>query len=82
MNDRSKMRAQKAREHDHSPMIDDLERTVDQQGRFGGDLQTDVGTQASLERVRDAEAREGVDKQDKINHASGTSNNQPADRSR
>ena len=81
MDDRSKVRAETAHEHDDSPVIDELERTPAQQGRSGGDLQTDVGTQASLERVRDPEAREGVDKEDKISHAQETSTNRPRDKS-
>jgi len=74
MDDSSNERAQTAREHDDSEMIDALEPTPSQQGRSGGNLQRDVATQASEERVRDPEAQEGVDKQDKINHAQDTRN--------
>ena len=81
MDDRSETRAQTAREHDDSAMINDIEQTPSQQGRFGGNLQRDVGTQASLERVRDPDAQEGVDKEDKINHAQDTSSVRPADQS-
>lgn len=81
MNDRQKGRAQTAREHDDSVMIDEVEQTPEQQGRSGGDLQTDVGTQASMERVRDPEAREGVQKQDEISHGQETSSNRPPDKS-
>ena len=79
MDDRSKVRSETAREHDDGPLIDSVEQTPSQEGRSGGNLQTDVGTQASLERVRDPDAREGVDKEDKINHAQETSTNHPAD---
>lgn len=63
-------RTKSARENDDSELIDrsaDPE-TPDQQGRSGGNLQTDVATQASEERVRDPDATEGVTKEDKIAH--------------
>ena len=72
MEDRGNRRATTARDNDDSEMIAGIEETPRQQGRSGGNLQTDVGTQASLERVRDPDAHEGVDKQDKINHAQDT----------
>ena len=68
MNERSDQRATTAREHDDRPLIEGAEPTPSQQGRSGGNLQKDVGTDAARERVRDPEAREGVDKQDEINH--------------
>jgi len=80
MDDRSEQRATTAREHDDSELIDNVEPTPSQQGRSGGNLQTDVGTQASLERVRDPDGREGVDKQDKINHGQETVAQQRADK--
>ena len=79
MDDRSEQRAETAREHDDSELIDNSEPAPSQQGRFGGNLQTDVGTQASLERVREPEAQEGVDKQDKINHGQDTAQRHPTD---
>jgi hypothetical protein len=74
-------RTETAREHDDSEMIDTIEPTPSQGGRSGGNLQADVATQASLERVRDPEAQEGVDKQDDIDHGQAYSSNQPADKS-
>lgn len=68
MDDRSEQRGKTAREHDDSELIDNIEPAPSQQGRSGGNLQKDIATQASLQRVRDPDAHEGVDKQDKINH--------------
>ena len=61
-------RTETARENDDSDMIDAIEPTPPQEGRSGGNLQTDVATQAALERVHDPEAHQGVDKQDDIDH--------------
>ena len=61
-------RTETARENDDSELIDNIEETPSQQGRSGGNLQSDVATQASLERVQDPEAHEGVDKDDDIAH--------------
>jgi hypothetical protein len=65
---RSSDRAQTAREHDDSDLIEDNLKTPAQGGRSGGDLATDIGTQAADERVSDPEAHEGVDKADDIAH--------------
>jgi hypothetical protein len=73
-------RTESAREHDDSDIIDRAEPAPSQGGSSGGSLQEDVATQAELERVRDPEAREGVDKQDKIDHQEETSTNHPADK--
>lgn len=51
-------RTETARENDDSELIGNAERAPSQQGSFGGNLQRDVGTQASEERVRDPEATE------------------------
>ena len=59
-------RTDTARDNDDSDIIDRAEPTPNQSGSSGGNLQEDVATQAELERVRDPEAHEGVDKQDKI----------------
>ena len=42
-------------------------------------MQRNIGTQATLERVRDPEASEGVDKQDKIDHQQESYTDKPAD---
>ena len=76
---RSKDRAETAREHDDSDLIDDNLKTPSQGGRSGGDLATDVGTQAAEERVSDPDAHEGVDKADDIAHAQRYSANRPPD---
>jgi hypothetical protein len=74
-------RTESAREHDDSDIIEAAEPAPNQGGRSGGNLQTDVGTDASLERVRDPEAMEGVDKQDDIDHGQAYPSRQPADKS-
>jgi hypothetical protein len=73
-------RTETARENDDSDIIDRAEPTPSQGGSSGGNLQEDIATQAELERVRDPEAHEGVDKQDKIDHQEQTSTNHPADK--
>jgi hypothetical protein len=70
-----------AREHDDSDIIDNSEPAPSHGGRSGGTLQEDVATQAELERIRDPEALEGVNKQDKIDHQQETSTRHPADKS-
>ena len=74
-------RTETARETDDSDIIerDTTEPTPHQGGSSGGNLQEDVATQAELERVRDPEATEGVDKQDDIDHQQRYENNRPAD---
>ena len=72
-------RTESARENDDSDIIDRLEPTPGQGGTSGGDLQEDIATRAELERVRDPEAREGVTKQDKIDHQEETPTRHPAD---
>jgi hypothetical protein len=64
-------RTETARENDDSDIIElDLaEIEPSQSGGSGGNLQEDIVTQAELQRVRDPQARQGVDKKDKINHA-------------
>jgi hypothetical protein len=74
-------RTETARDNDDSELIDTIEPTPPQGGSSGGNLQTDVATDAELERVRDPEAMEGVDKQDDIDHGQAYSSNQPADKS-
>ena len=56
-------RTDSARENDDSDIIDSIEPTPSQGGRSGGNLQSDIATEASLERVRDPEAHQGVQKQ-------------------
>ena len=61
-------RAETARETDDSDLIEGVEKTPGHQGRSGGNLASDVATQAEQERVRDPEAHEGVAKDDDIAH--------------
>lgn len=73
-------RTDTARDNDDSDIIDRAEPTPSQGGSSGGNLQEDVATQAELERVRDPEAHEGVDKQDKIDHQQEAQPKHPADK--
>lgn len=74
-------RTETARATDDSDMIDrdSSEFQPRQSGSSGGNLQEDIATQAELERVRDPEAHEGVDKQDKIGHQLEADTNRPGD---
>ena len=73
-------RTESARQHDDSDIIDRAEPAPSQGGTSGGALQEDIASQAELERVRDPEAREGVDKQDDINHQQRYETDRPADK--
>ena len=85
MNDtnRGEQRAETARRNDDSEIIDEASKEALEgefhQGRSGGNLQGDVATQASHERVRDAEAHEGVTKEDDISHGQRTPVRHPAE---
>lgn len=48
--------------------MESTEPTPSFEGTAGGGLQEDVATQAELERVRDPDGHEGVDKEDEIKH--------------
>ncbi|MBX3593925.1 hypothetical protein [Sphingomonas sp.] len=61
-------RTETARNHDGGDLIASPLDTPGRQGRNGGNLARDVGTDAATERVRDPEACEGVDRRDEINH--------------
>jgi hypothetical protein len=76
-------RTKTAHETDDSDLIErDSDEPVPSQGGIsGGNLQEDIATQAELDRVRDPEAREGVDKQDKIDHQQEWYKRHPADKS-
>jgi len=76
-------RTETARETDDSDIIDrdTSEFEPSQSGSSGGNLQEDIATQAELERVRDPEAMEGVDKQDDIDHQQRYPARHPADKS-
>jgi hypothetical protein len=73
-------RTDTARENDDRKIIDSAEPTPSQSGSSGGNLQEDVATRAELERVHDPEARQGVDKKDKIDHQQETPTRHPADK--
>ena len=61
-------RTETARLNDDSDMIDNIVDAPSKVGRSGGNLQTDVATQASLERVSDPDAMEGVTAEDDRAH--------------
>ena len=65
-------RAETAKQNDDSEIIERSLETPSFQSRSGGDIQTDVGTQAAKERVQDPEASEGVTKEDDIAHGQRT----------
>ncbi len=76
-------RTEIAREHDDHELIESMESegpTPSFEGTSGGGLQEDIATQAELERVRDPEAHEGVDKQDEIDHGESSPRWRPADK--
>lgn len=75
-------RTQSAREHDDHKLIDEAASegpTPNFEGKSGGVLQEDIATEAELARVRDPEAREGVDKKDDLDHGQATPARHPAD---
>ncbi len=61
-------RTETARRNDDSDIIDAATDAPSEQGRSGGNLQTDVATQAALERVSDPDAMEGVTAEDDRAH--------------
>ncbi|MFL6736418.1 MAG: hypothetical protein ACJ8F4_05100 [Sphingomonas sp.] len=73
-------RTDTARENDDSDIIENLDPTPSHGGSSGGNMQRDIGTEATLERIRDPEATEGVDKQNDIDHAQRYETNHPADK--
>ena len=73
-------RTESAREHDDSDIIDTAERAPGQGDTSGGNMQRDIAGDATLKRVRDPEAREGVDKQDDIDHAQRQETDRAADK--
>jgi len=73
-------RTDTARENDDNDLIDGAEPAPSEGGSSGGSLQEDIATKAELRRVRDPEAREGVDKKDKIDHQQESPVRHPADK--
>lgn len=76
MIDEMNRRAETAKQNDDSDMVEAANEqavaAAEQQGRAGGNLATDVATQATEQRVRDPQAHEGVDKSDDIAHGTRT----------
>lgn len=79
---RGERRAETAKRNDDSDLIEAADKegvaTRAQQGRGGGNLQRDVGTQSEEERVRDADSQERVSKEDDIAHGQRTAEPRPA----
>lgn len=73
-------RTDTARENDDSDIIDRIEPAPAEGGISVGGLQEDVATKAELERVRNPDAHEGVEKQDKIDHQQESSMRHPLTR--
>lgn len=81
---RSERRAETARQNDDSDILEaapeDSPGSKGQQGREGGNLQTDLGTQAEEDRANDPQAHESVTKGDHIAHGHGESPPHPAEK--
>jgi len=75
---RGERRAQTAKRNDDSELFQESGRAPSQGGRAGGNLQADVAAQSEEERIRDADAQEGVTKEDDIAHGQRTSEPKPA----
>jgi hypothetical protein len=75
---RGERRAETAKQNDDSDLIRDSDKAPRQSGRSGGNLQADVATQSEEERIRDAEAHEGVTKEDDIARGQRTREPRPA----
>jgi hypothetical protein len=80
---RGDRRAETAREHDDSDLIEAAEdeargAAAQQQGAEGGNLQRDLATQAEEERATDPERHESVTKGDHITHGHGETPRHPA----
>lgn len=75
-------RTETARANDDSDILEsaDTQPAPSQGGSSGGNLQEDVATKVELERVRDPEAHEGAEKQDKIDHQQEAPARHPADK--
>ena len=61
-------RTENSKRNDDTGMIETLVETPPHQGRSGGNLNKDIATQASQERIDDPDATEGVTKEDQISH--------------
>lgn len=70
-------RTDTARRHDDSDMIDNIVPGASEQGRNGGNLQTDVATQVSQDRVEDPEATGGVTKSDELEYGTNVARDRP-----
>lgn len=74
---RGERRAETARENDDRGIIEgansEAVAAAEQEGRSGGNLQTDVGTQAEELRATDPDATESITKGDHIAHGQGES---------
>lgn len=55
MTDRNR-RTETAERHDDKDIVEAIEETPNQQGRAGGNLQTDIATRDERKRVSDADA--------------------------
>ena len=76
-------RTEIARAHDDHELIESMlgeEPTPRFEGTAGGNLQADIATQVELDRVRDPEAHEGVDKGDKVEHGEESPTRHPPDK--
>lgn len=65
---RGEDRAETAKRHDDSELIEDQPRTPGAVGRSGGGLQRDVATAHPEKRVRDPEAGDNLTKEQELHH--------------
>lgn len=78
---RGERRAETARQNDDSDIVAAANSeavAAAEQGREGGNLQTDVGTQAEKLRATDPDATESITKGDHIAHGQGETPPHPA----
>ena len=74
-NDRGDRRAETARRHDDSELIEEAGEnpSPDKVGRSGGNLPRDVGTSAAERKVRNPESRENMTKEQELRNGGSSS---------
>jgi hypothetical protein len=76
MADRGKQRAESARDHDDSELIDAMDEAPTQGGRSGGRMARDVGTQDEIEHDVEGQSVTRIRAEDKKEGAELPRNNQ------
>jgi hypothetical protein len=70
-------RTTSARDHDDSAMIDAIEPGTTQQGSSGGNLATDIASQAEQAEIADPEATTRAQKSDDIHNGAAERSDRP-----